>query len=324
MSMDLLRKMNSALGATVGVELRRARKKQEPAPKAKPAAAAPAPKKPPKVDVPFRAPENPELDRLLDRPIFVISPVRSGSTLLRLLLNAHSQLHAPHELHIRRLEVHFRTKLSERAMAACDLERGDIEHLLWDRVMHRELARSGKDFIVEKTPSNAFVWKRIAACWPDARFICLLRHPVSIAKSWHEADPEKRTADEAAEDALRYMNAVERARQGLPSSHTVRYEDLTADPAGELQRICDHLRLDYEPEMLEYGDGAEGGFTKGLGDWKDKIRSGSVQPGRKLPEAAEIPEVLRKISEKWGYIGEGESESEGDGGSSAREGAAVT
>ncbi|QBI53108.1 sulfotransferase family protein [Streptomonospora litoralis] len=314
MSMDLLRKMNSALGATTGLELRRVRKRPASA------ATSTVQKKPKKRDVAFRPPENPAVDRLLDRPIFVISPVRSGSTLLRLLLNGHSQLHAPHELHIRRLEVHFRTKLSQRAMDACGLQRGDIEHLLWDRVLHRELVRADKDFIVEKTPSNAFVWKRIAACWPDARFICLLRHPASIAKSWHEADPEKRTAEQAAEDALRYMNAVQRAREGLPSSHTVRYEDLTADPAGELQRICDHLDLEFEPRMLEYG-GAEGGLTKGLGDWKDKIRSGSVQPGRTLPGADEIPELLHDISRTWGYLDEkaGDRTATGD-----REGAAAT
>ncbi|GAA1768696.1 sulfotransferase [Streptomonospora arabica] len=320
MSMDLPRKINSALSATLGVELRRARKKQAPA------AAKPAPKpaaaKKPKEKVPFRPPENPELDRLLDRPVFVISPVRSGSTLLRLLLNAHSRLHAPHELHIRRLEVHFRTKLSERAMEACGLERGDIEHLLWDRVLHRELARSGKDFVVEKTPSNAFVWDRIAACWPDARFICLLRHPVSIAKSWHEADPVKRTYDEAAEDALRYMNAVQRAREGLSDTHTVRYEELTADPAGELGRICEYLGIDYEPAMLEYGDSVQGDFTKGLGDWKDKVRSGSVQRGRELPKASEVPEALLGITRKWGYLDE--SGGADESGTDEREGVAAS
>ncbi|MFD0774782.1 sulfotransferase family protein [Streptomonospora algeriensis] len=324
MSMDLLRKMNSALGATVGVELRRApKKKQAPAAaKAGSATASAGAKKPPKEKVSFRPPENPELDRLLDRPVFVISPVRSGSTLLRLLLNAHSQLHAPHELHIRRLEVHFRTKLSQRAMEACGLERGDIEHLLWDRVLHRELVRSGKDFVVEKTPSNAFVWDRIAACWPDARFICLLRHPVSIAESWHEADPEKRNADEAAEDALRYMKATQRARQGLDNVQTVRYEELTADPAGELQRICDFLELDFEPQMLEYGDTTQGAFTKGLGDWKDKVRSGSVQPGRELPKADEVPELLLDISRKWGYLDD--EDTAGAAGAGEREGAAAT
>src|SRR5215207_5047779 len=38
-------------------------------------------------------------DRLLVAPAFVLSSVRSGSTLLRVLLATHSQIHAPHELH---------------------------------------------------------------------------------------------------------------------------------------------------------------------------------------------------------------------------------
>jgi hypothetical protein len=173
--------------------------------------------------------------------------------LLRVLLNAHSELYAPHELHVRRLKVEISTKLAERAMKGLGLERTELEHLLWDRVLHRALTREGKQVIVEKTPSNAFVWQRIVECWPDARFIFLLRHPASIAESWHEAQPNKRNLEAATADALRYMKAVETARQGL-SGLTVRYEDLTADPAHETRRICEFLGLEWEPAMLEYGD----------------------------------------------------------------------
>ncbi len=52
--------------------------------------------------------------------------------------------------------------------------------------------------------------------------------------------------------------------------------------------------------MLDYGQ--DGVFVQGLGDRKDKIRSGTVQPGRALPEADEIPPMLRDISRDWGYI----------------------
>jgi hypothetical protein len=248
----------------------------------------------------FRPPADPETDRLVRRPVFIISPVRSGSTLLRLLLNAHSRLHAPHELHVRRLEVACGTGLAERAMGELGLERPDLEHLLWDRVMHRELLRSGKPVIVEKTPSNAFVHERLAACWPDARFVFLLRHPASIARSWHEGDPEKRTAEEAALDALRYMRATERARRALPG-HTVRYEELTEDPEAVLRGLCAFLGEEFEPGMLDYGPGA-GRLQKGLGDWTEKIRTGHVQPGRALPAPEEVPEPLRAMCAAWGYL----------------------
>lgn len=187
-------------------------------------------------------------------------------------------------------------------MDALDLSRGDLEHLLWDRVLHRELTRSGKDFIVEKTPSNAFAYQRIRDCWPDARFVFLLRHPVSIAQSWHEGDPEKRTYDEACADALRYMKAVDNARKGITGGHTLRYEEITADPEGRMRALCTFLGVDFEPSMLEYGARDETQVQKGLGDWRDKIRSGSVQAGRELPKDDEIPEVLRPICKAWGYL----------------------
>lgn len=288
--MKVLRKVNRKLGATVGYEVR---KVQRSAVNYQSAETSDEP-------LVYRPPADPGLDRLLKRPIFIMSPVRSGSTLLRLILTSHSELHSPHELHFRRLEVGCSTALCNRSMEELGLERGDLEHLLWDRVMHRELVRSGKSFIVEKTPSNVFAWRRIAACWPDARFIFLLRHPMSIAASWHEADSVKRTYEEATADALRYMNAAQRARKALPG-HTVRYEDLTAEPETTVKDICGFLDVDWEPEMLQYGPRGEGELQKGLGDWKEKITSGVIQSGRELPEPAAVPKSLRKICKTWGY-----------------------
>ncbi|WP_405960094.1 sulfotransferase [Streptomyces sp. NBC_00024] len=296
--MSLLRNLNRALTATTGLQVRKAAP-VAPAVPSRATAPTPAAKKPTAV---YRCPAPDDLatDRLLRQPVFIMSPVRSGSTLLRMLLNAHSRLHSPHELHIRRLEVGYGSKLSQKAMSALDLERGDLEHLLWDRVMHRELVRSGKDFVVEKTPSNAFVYERIRDCWPDARFVFLLRHPVSIAQSWHEGDPDKRSYDEAAADALRYMKAVDRARKGL-TGHTVRYEDITADPEKEMRRLCDFLDLDFEPAMLDYGKKDDAQVVKGLGDWRDKIKTGRVQSGRALPAEDDIPELLGPMCRAWGY-----------------------
>jgi hypothetical protein len=279
------RKVNNAFIKYAGFQLNRVGKAEPPA--------EPAPEEL------VRPPEDPRIDRLLAAPIFILSPVRSGSTLLRAMLNAHSMLHAPHELHVRRLFVNFGTPLAESAMNALGHNRADLEHLLWDRVLHRELVKSGKRFMVDKTPANAFAYKRIKACWPDAQFIFLLRHPASIAASWHEADPEKRTPEEAALDALRYMKAVERARKAL-SGLTVRYEDLTAEPEKETRRICEFLDVPWEDGMLTYGELSVA--EKGLGDWKDKIRSGTVQPGRDLPSPDEIPEALKPMSVSWDYL----------------------
>ncbi|MFW6691644.1 sulfotransferase family protein [Streptomyces sp. MAR4 CNX-425] len=292
----MLRQLNRTLGRLTGLRLQRA----ATPPRRKKSRAAARTARPGRLPD-YRPPADPGVDRLLRRPVFVITPVRSGATLLRMLLGGHSRLHAPHELHVRRLEVGTRTDLAVAAMRELDLHRADLEHLLWDRVLHRELVRSGKEILVEKTPNNAFAYRRIAACWPDARFVFLLRHPASVAQSWYEADPSRRTPEEAALEALHYVRATERARRELPG-HLVRYEDLTADPEGVLTGVCDFLGVPYEPEMLDYGAREEGELPKGLGDWKEKIRSGRVQRGRALPAPDEVPEPLREISAAWGYL----------------------
>ena len=255
----------------------------------------------PVIRIPIRRPAHPKIDRLIREPVFLCSSVRSGSTLLRAILNSHSQIHAPHETHFRRMQVTLTTEPVRQAMTALDLNVRDLEHLLWDRVLHRELVRSDKALLVEKTPSNVFVVDRLKTAWPDARFLYLIRHPFSVARSWHEGKPEARPMERAVPYTRNFMEHVERARQKHPGM-TVRYEDLTADPEAQTQRICEYLGVPWEPGMLDYGQNDHGEFVAGIGDWRDKIRSGTVQPGRPLPEAHEVPEELHEMCRVWGYL----------------------
>jgi hypothetical protein len=239
--------------------------------------------------------------RLLPDPVFILCSVRSGSTLLRMLLNAHPTVHAPHELHLGGLQVHAASKRTAAAFSELDMPSMELEHLLWDRVLHRQLQRSGKQVLVEKTPNNALIWQRLVACWPDARFLFLLRHPATVAASWAEAHAGRRSRDEVLAKVLKSMRAVEVARQNLPGM-TLRYEELTADPVEQTRRICRFLGLDWDPAMLDYLDGDES-FTRGLGDWRDKIRSGRVQAARPVPSGP-IPGELLELCGAWGYLPE--------------------
>jgi hypothetical protein len=237
-------------------------------------------------------------DRLVARPAFILCTIRSGSTLLRVLLDSHSQLHAPHEIHLRYVSVQLGNTWSRRSMREMGLDAKALEYLLWDRLLHRELAASGKPHIVDKTPNNVFIADRLRECWPDARFIFLLRHPAAIARSRvsirPNVDPERNI-----NRIRRYCEAVENAR-GRLDGLTVRYEDLTADPTGQTQRLCEFLDVPWEPEMLEYGRFDHGRYRHGLGDWADKIKTGRVQPADPPPE--EIPELLLEACAAWGYL----------------------
>lgn len=243
----------------------------------------------------------PEPGRLVESPVFVLSAVRSGSTLLRALLDAHSQMCSPHELHLKDIDVVLGGDFAERSMREFGLAAADLRYLLWDRLMHLLLARSGKRIFVNKTPTDAFVWREIRQSWPRARYLFLLRHPAAIAHSWDRAQIHW-TFDEAVADVRRYVAAVEEARRHLPGL-TVRYEELTAEPDVQLRRVCRFLGTDFEPGMLRYGDGpGPSDFQAGLGDWSAAIRSGRPRPARPLPDGDGVPASLRSACRTWGYL----------------------
>jgi len=240
-------------------------------------------------------------DRLVQAPVFVMCTLRSGSTLLRVLLDSHSQIHAPHELHLRQLSVAMNDKWVEKSMKEMGFDARGLEHLLWDRILHRELAASGKQLIVDKTPNNVYIADRLLECWPDARFIFLLRHPAAIARSRMKVKGPDYDEERNVAVIRRYCEALEDARATHPG-HTVRYEQVTSDPESATRGICEFLGVPWEPTMLDYGQFDHGRFKVGLGDWADKIKTGQIQPPEPPPEV--VPEGLREIAAKWGYLDE--------------------
>lgn len=283
-------KVNNLLGRTIGYELTR-----------------------PVGHPDWKLPQ-PRGQRLLQAPIFILSPARSGSTLLRAILGSHPQLHAPPEIPLMHMKVSAETKWIETSLTALRLTPQDLEYMLWDRVLADALGRSDKPTVVVKTPSNALVWDKIAQCWPDARFIFLLRHPASAIASlhaswhpdWHPA--ESGSYQETVKKGLRYMTKVEEARNALPG-YTIRYEELTARPERSLRDLCAFLQVPFEPTMLDYGRFNASHFVPGLGDASTKIRSGQIQPP--APPPADVPAALRGIAAAWGYLEPGQ---EGPGG----------
>ncbi len=241
-----------------------------------------------------------ESDRLLRAPVFILSSIRSGSTLLRVILDSHSQLFAPHELHLGNIVSATDSWYAEQAVKEAGLDNEELTRMTWDRFLDRMLRDSGKKILVEKTPYHVFMYRRLKATWPDARFIFLLRHPGSIFESWQDAQPDK-TTDEVTADVLRYAAKLEEARHNV-TGIDVRYEDLTTDPAEQTRRLCEYIGVEWEPAMVEYGERGHTRFKRGLGDWSGKIQSGRPQPPRELPSIDDVPEPLHKFCRAWGYL----------------------
>lgn len=237
-----------------------------------------------------------DVDHLVPSPVFVICSPRSGSTLLRSILDTHSKICAPHELHLNTMRVSTPRSYAKDAWSALGLSTDHLQNLLWDRALHRMLVMSGKRVIVDKTPQNVLIWQRISEFWPAARYIHLRRHPMAAIASMEQIHPDRGT-DEHVAWMLRYAEHLDAARAALPGP-TVRYEELTTDAERVVSGICHYLGVRWEPRMLNY---REGTFTFGLGDWSDRIKSGSIQAAQPLPAETKVPDALRETVRQWGY-----------------------
>lgn len=240
--------------------------------------------------------EEHDQDHLVPDPVFIICSVRSGSTLLRSILDTHTQICAPHELHMNTMRVSTPHSYAVDSWRTLGYTVQDLENMLWDRALHRMLVRSSTKIVVDKTPQNAAIWPRINEFWPRARYIHLRRHPASVLESLIAARPDIPVSDHITV-VQRYGEQQTDARAALPGP-TIRYEQLTADPEGVTREICRYLDVPWQRRMLRYKRGT---FRAGLGDWSANIKSGTIQPARPVPQLDRTPVQLRGQAQAWGY-----------------------
>lgn len=199
-------------------------------------------------------------------PVFLVGAERSGTTLLRLMLDAHPELAWANEFefavdlvsddgrwptladYAAFLATHrvfqagpYSLDPSDPALPYPDLVRGFLE----------ERRTAARKTFVGATVHRHF--DRLLHLWPDARFLHLVRDPRDVAAScipmgwagnvW--TGVSRWIAVETLWERLSGRLAPGRALE-------IRYEALIASPERELRRICDFLGLSYHPHMLRY------------------------------------------------------------------------
>jgi hypothetical protein len=232
-------------------------------------------------------------------PAFILSSIRSGSTLLRCLLDGHPEICAPHELHFRYLKAESASPYLDLALRELQLQPAELRWILWERLYEIVLARSGKRLLVDKSPSNLWVWRDLQGHWPQARFIMLQRDPAAIARSIVEAG-DGRSEAEAVRLIADTVSAFNEALEVLPSPYLVRYENLVGSPMETLDGICRYLQVAYDPQMVEFGR-IERSFRYGIGDWGGRIQSGVMHAARTERLHPQSYPGLEDACQAWGY-----------------------
>jgi hypothetical protein len=223
-----------------------------------------------------------------EAPIFIIGTERSGSNLLRLILNAHSRIVCPHPPHIVRYFAPLERGYGD--LADDDIFRrftADIARLIrfhinpWDFDLDGETlsrnaqsrdalgvcaaaydecrARAGKARWACKSTFMIDHAEHAASLFPGARFIFLVRDPRDVAVSSRKSVFSRFHPFFTARLWRDQQEAGLRLLDGPLSDHLllVRYEELIQRPHETVEHICSFIGEEFEAKMLDYASSEE-------------------------------------------------------------------
>jgi hypothetical protein len=266
-------------------------------------------------------------------PVFVLCMGRSGSTVLRFLLDAHPDLACPPETSLPALCGQLAVVWSLIEGAPLSANRGDappqvpdaaiagIRHMV-DTMTGSYLVRRGKKRFCDKSLGSAQYADLLLRIYPEARFVCLYRHPMDMIRSGLDAcpwglngygfDPYIGGSPGNAVLALaRYWleNAapIAAAEERYPGRcHRVRYEDLVTSPEQAAQEIYTFIGVRPVPGITRtcFSDERE---RFGPADHKiwatSQITTDSLGKGETVPVGLIPPPITAAINELAGKLG---------------------
>jgi len=194
-------------------------------------------------------------------PFFLIGCVRSGTTLLRLLLSHHPSICKCEEFDfsIEFFEHNQSPPILSDFHAYLENHRGfrlsgyEIDKSLsypnlMNSFLHQRQVEDGRPVVGATVHSN---FLKLVEIWPNAKFIFIRRDPRNVSRSivqqgWAGTTWHGTLAWNKAETDWNSLKKVIPSKQCLE----ILYEELIEDTTGTLEAVLSHIDLDYKPEML--------------------------------------------------------------------------
>ncbi|MEM9529665.1 MAG: sulfotransferase [Pseudomonadota bacterium] len=255
-------------------------------------------------------------------PVFIVSCARSGSTLLRLAMNAHPQVWSPPELHL--------LTLCQRLMWTEGVLRDDGvgDDAFWqgvaarvreqvDAIIAPPLAASGKEVFCEKSVTSVNHLDMLKAVFPDARVVLLYRHAADMVDSGLRAIAER--AD--GFDFEPYLNAFPHSRLEALTRYwlektatlrsvaqpaaSVRYEDLVDNPQAALTALATALELPGPDDWADaiYRSPPQQGPGDASAYKRTRVDTGSVGVGQAQPWSTLPRRLVKKVNQQLAELG---------------------
>lgn len=246
-------------------------------------------------------------------PIFIGGAGRSGTTLLRVILDAHPHIACGPELKVlwmiaqqaKEMEQTYGPVLREWRVEPPDIRRLYVEFLTGLMAPYR--THAGKLRVAEKTPGNVLAFPELHRLFPASPLIHIIRDGRDVISSlltmnWTEVDgrPAEYTRDvrKAAEYWVSWVQAGRKAGADPAlrgQYYEVRYEDLVAEPERVLQPLFSFIDEPWDPCVLRFHQmdrplGKESSaaqvvqpiYQTAVGRWQRELAPSQLEPVREV------------------------------------------
>jgi hypothetical protein len=187
------------------------------------------------------------------RPIFVVGCPRSGTTMLRTMLDAHRNISCGPESGLLQYADRFETQHPDRIRQFAITPEQYHDHVrgLFEWMHTQRAAAAGKPRWADKTPSYAIRLPFIDALFPDCQVIHIVRDPLDVIDSWRR----KGGIRQAYRCAPLWESHVRRARdfgakRPRDRYFEVRYEELVREPEKTLRVLFAWLGEPWDDSVL--------------------------------------------------------------------------
>ncbi len=217
-------------------------------------------------------------------PIFLMSSERSGTNLLRVMLNAHPEIAAPPPPHLIHVFLPVLQLYGDiRQEARFEQLARDVARVIENQMATWQIQPTAEDLLA-KAHSRSFAALLEAAyaletqargarrplvkdngvithpffvltAFPGSKIIYLVRDARDVALSFKKSTVHVETLGEAARLWAEEQRTALRGLVGSSRSDSfliLYYEDLVSDPERSLRELCDFLGEEFAPSMLDY------------------------------------------------------------------------
>ena len=187
------------------------------------------------------------------RPVFVVGCPRSGTTLVRQMLDAHPNISCgPETLFLRHVADLERENLHVGEFLVTDEEwHGQLRDLfLWLHV--QRAAQLGKTRWVDKSPGYAMIPNFLDSLFPDCQIVHVIRDPRDVLDSWRRRWGFRR----AVRGVQSWAHHVRRARK-FGAAHPdryfeIRYEEMVRSPEPVIRELIEWMDEPWDDRVLQF------------------------------------------------------------------------